>query len=89
MSIEELNEQIASLDQQIEKIRLLAHDKIKKLKDKRDKLSQQKNQIWLKSFDEIGLDKIPSDKIFEAIKKLKEEHAPDTKSSGLAKDADN
>jgi lipid II:glycine glycyltransferase (peptidoglycan interpeptide bridge formation enzyme) len=61
MSIEKLNEEINSLDQQIDKIRIAANDKIKKLKEKRDKLSQQKNQAWLKSFDEIGLDAIPSE----------------------------
>lgn len=76
MAIEELNKQILVLEEQIEQIRLTANAKIKKLKDRQEKLNQKKNQFWLKTLDEMGLDKVPSEKILSALERLKQENLP-------------
>ena len=68
MKLDKLNKNIAELEREIQNIKEKSNKKIKLLKDQINLLSQKKSESVLKEFENLGLDKIPHDKLINELK---------------------
>ena len=74
MNFNEINKQIAELDDQINAIKEKMAKRIDAIKVKQEKLLQKKNEYLLKSFKSAGLESLSHDQLQQLLQQIAKEN---------------